>query len=188
VAVPAVLGAVGFTGAGIAASSLAAKMMSVAAVANGGGVAAGSLVAMLQSVGKCPRRGLLCSVRRTRASGPRPDLSLTHPQSLSLSVTLQVPSGRCRREGWNPGLGCADFRLATRSGLAGCLRDVRLTWAQPLSLESDSSRFWLSPLECMPQGCRPLPSHGRDPEGCGKQEGVDWGSGASDPPEGPWSL
>nr|XP_035927793.1 interferon alpha-inducible protein 27, mitochondrial-like isoform X4 [Halichoerus grypus] len=50
-AVPAVLGAVGFTGAGIAASSLAAKMMSVAAVANGGGVAAGSLVAMLQSVG-----------------------------------------------------------------------------------------------------------------------------------------
>ncbi|XP_039081749.1 interferon alpha-inducible protein 27-like protein 2A [Hyaena hyaena] len=41
----------GFTGAGIAASSLAAKMMSAAAVANGGGVAAGSLVATLQSVG-----------------------------------------------------------------------------------------------------------------------------------------
>nr|XP_054369835.1 interferon alpha-inducible protein 27, mitochondrial-like isoform X4 [Mirounga angustirostris] len=50
-AVPAMLNAVGFTGAGIAASSLAAKMMSEAAVANGGGVAAGSLVAMLQSVG-----------------------------------------------------------------------------------------------------------------------------------------
>ncbi|XP_053521950.1 interferon alpha-inducible protein 27-like protein 2 isoform X2 [Artibeus jamaicensis] len=50
-AVPVVLGAVGFTGAGIAASSLAAKMMSAAAVANGGGVAAGSLVATLQSVG-----------------------------------------------------------------------------------------------------------------------------------------
>ncbi|XP_032201033.1 interferon alpha-inducible protein 27-like protein 2 [Mustela erminea] len=50
-AVPTVLGAVGFTGAGIAASSLAAKMMSAAAVANGGGVAAGSLVATLQSVG-----------------------------------------------------------------------------------------------------------------------------------------
>ncbi|KAM9711731.1 interferon alpha-inducible protein 27-like protein 2 isoform 1-T1 [Dama dama] len=50
-AVPAVLGAVGFTGAGIAASSIAAKMMSAAAVANGGGVAAGSLVATLQSVG-----------------------------------------------------------------------------------------------------------------------------------------
>eukprot|EP00070_Physeter_catodon_P036189 XP_028343083.1 interferon alpha-inducible protein 6-like isoform X1 [Physeter catodon] len=48
-AVPVVLGAVGFTGAGIAASSLAAKMMSAAAVANGGGVAAGSLVATLQS-------------------------------------------------------------------------------------------------------------------------------------------
>ncbi|KAF0873361.1 I27L2 protein, partial [Crocuta crocuta] len=50
-AVPVVLGAMGFTGAGIAASSLAAKMMSAAAVANGGGVAAGSLVATLQSVG-----------------------------------------------------------------------------------------------------------------------------------------
>nr|XP_020726202.1 LOW QUALITY PROTEIN: interferon alpha-inducible protein 27-like protein 2A [Odocoileus virginianus texanus] len=41
----------GFTGAGIAASSIAAKMMSAAAAANGGGVAAGSLVATLQSVG-----------------------------------------------------------------------------------------------------------------------------------------
>ncbi|XP_067582894.1 interferon alpha-inducible protein 27-like protein 2 [Pseudorca crassidens] len=50
-AVPVVLGAMGFTGAGIAASSLAAKMMSAAAMANGGGVAAGSLVATLQSVG-----------------------------------------------------------------------------------------------------------------------------------------
>lgn len=53
-AVPAVLGAVGYTGAGITASSLAAKMMSAAAIANGGGVVAGSLVATLQSVGKCP--------------------------------------------------------------------------------------------------------------------------------------
>ncbi|XP_057398710.1 interferon alpha-inducible protein 27-like protein 2 isoform X4 [Balaenoptera acutorostrata] len=50
-AVPVALGAMGFTGAGIAASSLAAKMMSSAAIANGGGVAAGSLVATLQSVG-----------------------------------------------------------------------------------------------------------------------------------------
>ncbi|XP_073923340.1 interferon alpha-inducible protein 27-like protein 2 isoform X2 [Castor canadensis] len=50
-AVPVVLGAMGFTGAGIAASSIAAKMMSAAAIANGGGVAAGSLVATLQSVG-----------------------------------------------------------------------------------------------------------------------------------------
>ncbi|XP_017921419.1 PREDICTED: interferon alpha-inducible protein 27-like protein 2 [Capra hircus] len=50
-AVPMVLGAMGFTGAGIAASSIAAKMMSAAAVASVGGVAAGSLVATLQSVG-----------------------------------------------------------------------------------------------------------------------------------------
>ncbi|XP_029094812.1 interferon alpha-inducible protein 27, mitochondrial isoform X2 [Monodon monoceros] len=50
-AVPVVLGAVGFTGAGITASSLAAKMMSAAAMANGGGVAASSPVATLQSVG-----------------------------------------------------------------------------------------------------------------------------------------
>ena len=55
-AVPVVLGTMGFTGAGIAASSLAAKMMSAATIANGGGVAAGSLVAALQSVGECPEQ------------------------------------------------------------------------------------------------------------------------------------
>ncbi|XP_074161197.1 interferon alpha-inducible protein 27-like protein 2A [Sminthopsis crassicaudata] len=49
--VPVALGAVGFTKLGIAGGSVAAKMMSAAAVANGGGVAAGSLVAVLQSVG-----------------------------------------------------------------------------------------------------------------------------------------
>ncbi|XP_078279397.1 interferon alpha-inducible protein 27-like protein 2A [Rhinoraja longicauda] len=51
VAAPFVLGAVGFTTAGIAAGSVAAKMMGAAAVANGGGVAAGGLVAVLQSAG-----------------------------------------------------------------------------------------------------------------------------------------
>ncbi|XP_007529157.1 interferon alpha-inducible protein 27-like protein 2A isoform X2 [Erinaceus europaeus] len=50
-ATPVILGAMGFTTAGIAASSIAAKMMSVAAIANGGGVASGSLVATLQSMG-----------------------------------------------------------------------------------------------------------------------------------------
>ena len=50
-AAPVVLGAVGFTGAGITAGSMAANMMSAAAVANGGGVAAGSAVAFLQSAG-----------------------------------------------------------------------------------------------------------------------------------------
>lgn len=41
----------GFTGAGIAAGSVGAGMMSSAAAASGGGVAAGSLVALLQSAG-----------------------------------------------------------------------------------------------------------------------------------------
>ncbi|XP_053451896.1 interferon alpha-inducible protein 27-like protein 2 [Nycticebus coucang] len=50
-AVPVVLSAMGFTGAGIAASSIAAKMMSAAAIANGGGVSARGLVVTLQSVG-----------------------------------------------------------------------------------------------------------------------------------------
>ena len=50
-AAPFALGAVGFTGAGVAAGSMAANMMSAAAVANGGGVAAGSVVAFLQSAG-----------------------------------------------------------------------------------------------------------------------------------------
>lgn len=56
-AAPVVLGAVGFTSAGIAAGSVAANMMSAAAVANGGGVAAGSVVAVLQSAGKTEKRG-----------------------------------------------------------------------------------------------------------------------------------
>ncbi|CAO2587216.1 Interferon alpha-inducible protein 27, mitochondrial [Lemmus lemmus] len=51
VAAPAALTFMGFTGSGIAAASIAAKMMSASAIANGGGVAAGSLVATLQSVG-----------------------------------------------------------------------------------------------------------------------------------------
>ncbi|XP_078279146.1 interferon alpha-inducible protein 27-like protein 2A [Rhinoraja longicauda] len=49
--VPLALWAVGFTAPGVAAGSIAAKMMGTAAVANGGGVAAGSLVAVLQSAG-----------------------------------------------------------------------------------------------------------------------------------------
>ncbi|NWJ01725.1 IFI27 protein, partial [Crypturellus undulatus] len=50
-AAPVVIGALGFTSTGIAAGSVATKMMSAAAVANGGGVAAGSTVALLQSAG-----------------------------------------------------------------------------------------------------------------------------------------
>ncbi|NXF47520.1 IFI27 protein, partial [Oceanites oceanicus] len=50
-AVPAALYIVGFTKGGIAAGSLAARMMSLTAIANGGRVAAGSLVAIAQSLG-----------------------------------------------------------------------------------------------------------------------------------------
>ncbi|XP_010382832.1 interferon alpha-inducible protein 27, mitochondrial isoform X2 [Rhinopithecus roxellana] len=57
-AVPMVLSAMGFTATGIASSSIAAKMMSAAAIANGGGVAPGSLVATLQSLGATGLSGL----------------------------------------------------------------------------------------------------------------------------------
>lgn len=57
----------GFTGAGIAANSWAASLMSWSAVANGGGVPAGGLVATLQSLGES---GAGPSGRDTRA--PRP--------------------------------------------------------------------------------------------------------------------
>lgn len=55
--IPAAIGALGFTAAGITAGSVAAKMMSAAAIANGGGVAAGSTVAVLQSVGEWGGQG-----------------------------------------------------------------------------------------------------------------------------------
>ncbi|XP_026558454.1 interferon alpha-inducible protein 27-like protein 2A [Pseudonaja textilis] len=51
VAVPAAVGILGFSSAGIVVGSIGAKMMSAAAIANGGGVAAGGLVATLQSIG-----------------------------------------------------------------------------------------------------------------------------------------
>nr|XP_046269832.1 interferon alpha-inducible protein 27-like protein 2A [Scatophagus argus] len=59
---PALLTAIGFTSGGIAASSLAAKMMAWAATANGGGVAAGSLVAWLQSLGAAGLTGTATGV------------------------------------------------------------------------------------------------------------------------------
>ncbi|KAL0601322.1 Interferon alpha-inducible protein 27, mitochondrial [Plecturocebus cupreus] len=81
-AVPVVLSAMGFTGAGIATSSIAAKMMSAAAIANGGGISAGSLVATLQSVGKCPGQ-------TTRAGKIQPELSPREAfSSPCTSVTL----------------------------------------------------------------------------------------------------
>ena len=51
VASPTILGIIGFTTVGITAGSLAAKGMSISAVANGGGVAAGGVIATLQSAG-----------------------------------------------------------------------------------------------------------------------------------------
>lgn len=57
VGIPMTVSALGFTSAGIAAGSVAAKMMSAAAIANGGGVAAGSSVAVLQSIGERGGRG-----------------------------------------------------------------------------------------------------------------------------------
>ncbi|KAF6351582.1 hypothetical protein mRhiFer1_010101 [Rhinolophus ferrumequinum] len=92
-AAPVVLGAMGFTGAGIAASSLAAKMMSAAAVANGGGVAAGSLVATLQSAGKCPgQEGAGVTRARTRLS---PEAKPEGGSVLSLHFCRPQPLPHC---------------------------------------------------------------------------------------------
>uniref|UniRef100_A0A8B9EZI2 Uncharacterized protein n=1 Tax=Amazona collaria TaxID=241587 RepID=A0A8B9EZI2_9PSIT len=61
VVVPATLYTLGFTAGGIAAGSVAAKLMSAAAIANGGGVAAGSLVAIGQSLGERSWSGGTCA-------------------------------------------------------------------------------------------------------------------------------
>ena len=74
---PIILGVVGFTGTGIVAGSIAAKMMSAAAIANGGGVAAGSLVATLQSVGKCQDRQHDQSPRQDGEFFPLPPVPLS---------------------------------------------------------------------------------------------------------------
>ncbi|XP_035249528.1 interferon alpha-inducible protein 27-like protein 2A isoform X4 [Anguilla anguilla] len=62
VGAPLVVGALGFTGAGVAAGSVASWAMSAAAVANGGGVAAGTAVAVLQSVGAAGLSGAATTV------------------------------------------------------------------------------------------------------------------------------
>lgn len=64
------LPALGFTGAGIAANSLAASMMSWSAVASEGGVPAGGVVATLQSLGEL------------ELSPWGGDTTATHPSSL----------------------------------------------------------------------------------------------------------
>ena len=121
VAVPVVLGAVGFTSTGITASSLAAKMMSISAIANGGGVAAGSLVATLQSVGKCPLGGLLIGLRgRTGASVP---LALT---SAPASPSLPVPWYFLR--GPSLSLGFSEADIGRREDALACsCSGIRLT-------------------------------------------------------------
>ena len=123
-AVPVVLSAVGFTSAGITASSLAAKMMSISAIANGGGVAAGSLVATLQSVGKCPPRGLLVELReKDRSLGASVPLALT---SAPVSPSLPVP-WYCLR---NPSLslGFSEADIGRREDALACsCSGIRLT-------------------------------------------------------------
>lgn len=68
----------GFTGAGIAGGSVAAKLMSWSAIAHGGGVPAGGMVATMQSLGESGARP------RSRHRGHR----------LSLYLLLLSPSHR----------------------------------------------------------------------------------------------
>lgn len=169
-----VLGAVGFTGAGITASSLAAKMMSVSAIANGGGVAAGSMVATLQSVGKCPRWA-----RRTRASeGPA-------------QVLAQRVSGLCHPPG-----PLAGGRREPRPGCVGSVgaaqRVRRVTWSvfTPPGAQRPLERRAASRSRGDP-GTHPtgeLPAAARPEQRSWvweTQEGAGWVSGPQAPLRGP---
>lgn len=123
--VPVVLSAMGFTGTGIAASSIAANMMSSAAIANGGGVAAGSLVATLQSVGKCPGA---CAGRGKSLRGSSPDLTPRDRQCLCLFSPSMFSLGFSEggKESW-PGVCCVQVDSA-QSGLVGLLGASPPTW------------------------------------------------------------
>ncbi|KAL4692256.1 hypothetical protein H8959_016066 [Pygathrix nigripes] len=113
----------GFTATGIASSSIAAKMMSAAAIANGGGVASGSLVATLQSLGATGLSGLtkfiLGSTGSAIAAGiARPtaindmdkwfhlaapgklDIKLSVKRAERVSFALQDPEGSATGEAW----------------------------------------------------------------------------------------
>lgn len=73
--IPTALSVLGFTSTGIAAGSMAARMMSLAAMANGGRVAAGSLVAIAQSLGECSQC-IATGCPRGHCSAPRVLVSL----------------------------------------------------------------------------------------------------------------
>lgn len=101
-AVPGALYLLGFTKTGIAAGSLAAKMMSLSAISNGGHVAAGSLVAIAQSLGEWSQSG---------AAG-----STGHHRAPHVSVSL---GGISSEEGAWGGHGSRDPRGPTRPGVPG---------------------------------------------------------------------
>ncbi|KAL1763577.1 hypothetical protein HispidOSU_024888, partial [Sigmodon hispidus] len=92
-AVPPVLSAVGFTTTGIAASSLAAKMMSLSAIANGGGVAAGSLVATLQSVEGAAGLSVSSKVLLGSAGSALVASAMSISESSSISLATEEDTG-----------------------------------------------------------------------------------------------
>nr|KAF6484920.1 interferon alpha inducible protein 27 like 2 [Rousettus aegyptiacus] len=130
-AVPAVLGAAGFTSAGIAASSLAAKMMSAAAIANGGGVAAGSLVATLQSVAFSPQSRALWL--RDLEEGSRWDLWALGTGHCTVPMLTLCPFPRGSRTFYviqhPPGLHWVSFRGLARKFKKGTTF-LSLGWTQ----------------------------------------------------------
>lgn len=127
-AVPLTVSTLGFTTAGITAGSIAAKMMSAAAIANGGGVAAGSTVAVLQSVGERGAAGRLRSPERlgggTKPGWRKGSVWVRDPALLD---ARSVPPGRRTGRSFSAASALRSHRpLSVPAGAAGLSIGVKL--------------------------------------------------------------
>ncbi|XP_048357568.1 interferon alpha-inducible protein 27-like protein 2B [Sphaerodactylus townsendi] len=110
IGIPAAVGMLGFTAEGIVTGSLAAKLMSIFAIANGGGVSVGGIVAFLQSIVTAG-----CCVPLAVTFHTPPKTLTRQPLHKSLLSRRQVKAGL----GAAAGLGIATVGIPVVVGMLG---------------------------------------------------------------------